>query len=283
MTKVLFVSDLHGRLAWYDKLFNTIEAETPAMVLLGGDLLPHAFKSSAQYPDFIKDYLQINFLRIKHALKDKYPKVLLIMGNDDPRVFESDLITAGQDGLWEYLHNKRINFAGNTFAGYSYVPPTPFQLKDWERYDVSRFVDPGCISPEEGQYTIPLDATELRYSTIQRDLEPLLDDLDMSRTICLFHSPPYKTNLDRAALDGQMVDHAPLDVHVGSIAIQRMIQRLQPRITLHGHIHESSRITGQWQEQIGKTFAFSAAYEGPELAIIKFEIEHPDQAERLLL
>ncbi len=283
MTKVLFVSDLHGRIHWYEKLFSAIKTETPELVLFGGDLFPHAFKSSDLYPDFIKDFLQVSFQKLKESLKEKYPKVLLIMGNDDPKVLEPDLITAGEHGLWEYLHNKRIHFAEHMITGYSYVPPTPFQLKDWERYDVSRFVDPGCISPENGQFTIPLEANERRYSTIKKDLDQLLGDLDMANTICLFHSPPYKTNLDRAALDGQMVDYAPLDVHVGSIAIQRMIKQLQPKITLHGHIHESARITGEWQEQMGRTHAFSAAYEGPELAIIKFELEHPDQAERLLL
>jgi len=41
----------------------------------------------------------------------------------------------------------------------------------------------------------------------------------------VLHSPPYDTGLDRAALDGRSVDHAPLDVHVGSIAIRRFIER----------------------------------------------------------
>ena len=54
--------------------------------------------------------------------------------------------------------------------GYSFVPPTPFQLKDWERYDVSRFVDPGCVSPEEGMRTIPVSDQEQRFTTIQKDL-----------------------------------------------------------------------------------------------------------------
>lgn len=283
MTSIFFVSDLHGRISWYEKLFNAIEDEKPNLVLLGGDLLPHAFKSSIEYPNFITDYLQVKFLHLKALLKDQYPKVMLIMGNDDPKALESELLPAGADNLWEYIHDKKSTCFGYTFAGYSYVPPTPFQLKDWERYDVSRFVDVGCVSPEEGIHTTQTDASTLRYTSIQKDLDRLFDQGDMSKTICLFHSPPYQTNLDRAALDEMMVDHAPLDVNVGSIAIQRFIKTKQPKITLHGHIHESSRITGQWQDRIGETYLFSAAYEGPELAIIKFNLEQPDQAERLLL
>ena len=34
--------------------------------------------------------------------------------------------------------------------GYNCVPPTPFRLKDFDRSDVSPYVDPGCVPPEEG-------------------------------------------------------------------------------------------------------------------------------------
>ena len=51
-----------------------------------------------------------------------------------------------------------------------------------------------------------------------------------------------------------MIDHIPLDVHVGSIAIKRFIEAKQPMLTLHGHVHESTRLTGNWQQHIGNTF-----------------------------
>jgi len=282
-TKAFFVSDLHGRISWYDKLFEAIESEKPRLVFMGGDLFPHAMFSSAEYPDFIKDYLQPRFKSLKHSMKDQFPKIMLIMGNDDPKALEPDLIAGGHDQLWEYVHGKKTICSNHSVVGYSYVPPSPFQLKDWERYDVSRFVDPGCVSPEEGIHTVPTDEDILRYATIEKDLNQLFEHEDLAKTICLFHSPPYQTKLDRAALDGKMFDHAPLDVHVGSIAIKRFIEGRQPRITLHGHIHESSRITGQWQDRIGRTVMFSAAYEGPELAIVKFDLENPGLAERSLL
>jgi Icc-related predicted phosphoesterase len=101
--------------------------------------------------------------------------------------------------------------------------------------------------------------------------------------VCLFHAPPYDTGLDRAALDGRMVDHAPLDVHVGSVAIRRLIEERQPLVTLHGHIHESARLTGTWREQIGRTHCFSAAHDGPELALVRFDPADPAQATRTLI
>jgi len=79
------------------------------------------------------------------------------------------------------------------------------------------------------------------------------------------------------------VDHTPLDVHTGSIAIRRFIEEKEPLITLHGHIHESARLTGSWQDKMGRTVCYSAAHDGPELAVVKFDPAAPEEAERLLI
>ncbi len=144
-------------------------------------------------------------------------------------------------------------------------------------------MDPGAVSPEEGYRTVPVSESEVRYGTISEDLARLAGDRPLANAVFLFHSPPYKTLLDRAALDGKMVDHVPLDVHVGSIAIARFIQERQPLVTLHGHIHESARITGSWRDRIGRTHMFSAAHDGPELALVSFTLEDPAGATRELL
>jgi len=69
-------------------------------------------------------------------------------------------------------------------------------------------------------------------------------------------------------------------VHVGSIAVRRFIETRQPHLTLHGHIHESARLTGSWRDRIGRTLLLSAAHDGPELALIRFDLEHPGNAIR---
>ena len=165
----------------------------------------------------------------------------------------------------------------------AYVPPTPFRLKDWERYDVSHYVEPGCSDPAEGWHTAPTPGRETRRDTIREDLDYLAAGVDGGRTILLAHTPPYRTALDRAALDGKSVDHAPLDVHVGSIALRRFIEARQPLLTLHGHVHESARLTGHWEEHIGRTHAFSAAHDGAELALIRFDPGDLGAATRELL
>jgi len=100
--------------------------------------------------------------------------------------------------------------------------------------------------------------------------------------VFLFHCPPYKTNLDRAALDGKIIDHVPLDVNIGSIAIRESIERYQPILTLHGHVHESTSLTKSWKDTIGKSLCFNAAHDGSKLSVIKFTLENPENAERLL-
>lgn len=233
--------------------------------------------------DFVQDFLVPEFTRIRNTLEDKYPRVFLILGNDDTRSWEERFIRASNAGIWEYMHDRCVEFGPYLIFGYSCVPPTPFNLKDWEKYDVSRYVDPGCVSPEEGQRSVPVPKREIRNSTIQKDLEKLTHDKDLKHAIFLFHTPPHDTLLDRAALDDVKVDHAPLDVHIGSIAVRRFIESKQPLITLHGHVHESSELTGFWRDRIEKTHLFSAAYQGPELALIIFNPENPNKAERLLL
>lgn len=282
-----FVSDLHGHRHRYDALFNRIAAERPDAVFLGGDLLPaHARSAGRLYPevtDFIGEYFAAKLALLREQLGEQYPNVFLILGNDDPRVEERRFLDARYTGLWTYMHNTRVDWNAHDVFGYAYVPPTPFRLKDWERYDVSRYVDPGCITPENGTHTLPADSLELRYGTMQEDLERLAAGRRMERAIMLFHSPPYQTMLDRAALDGKYIDHVPLDVHVGSIAIRRFIDRLQPLVTLHGHIHETASITGSWKQQLGRTWSFSAAHHRRELALVRFDPARPEEASRQLL
>lgn len=284
---MFFVSDLHGKESRYEKLFSAILSEKPGLVLIGGDILPSGMLKNilqnTEYFDFIMSYIKPGLKELKKNLKDDYPFIGVILGNDDPRSEEQSLIELEKEALLHYIHFKNIQYNDFILCGYSYVPPTPFRLKDWERYDVSRYVDPGCSAPNEGIRTMDISDYEAEYSTIMKDIALLTENLNLEKTIMLFHSPPYNSYLDRAALDGMKVEHVPLDVHVGSIAIQRFIEEKQPYITLHGHIHESSSITGHWMQNFGKTKSFSAAYNGDELALIKIDLENPENVVRILI
>jgi Icc-related predicted phosphoesterase len=282
-----FATDLHGRVDRYERLFAAIVDARPAAVFLGGDLLPTALEAIASTTvlddGFVKGFLGVRLGELRARLGTAYPRLFVILGNDDGRFEEADVVDLEAQGIWVYAHNRKSVIDDHTIYGYAYVPPTPFQLKDWERYDVSRYVPPGCLSPEEGSHSTLIPEDELRYSTIQRDIDTLAGDDSMEQAVFLFHAPPHETALDRAALDDKWIDHVPLDVHVGSIALRRFIEKRQPLLTLHGHIHESARLTGAWKDRIGRTHMFSAAHDGPELALIRFDLDNPEDAVRLLL
>jgi Icc-related predicted phosphoesterase len=282
MRECYFVSDLHGRTSRYQSLFFRIEQDRPQAVFLGGDLFPGLSGFSGE--DFLDDFIIPGLQRLKEQLGNDYPRIFLILGNDDSKLHEERLLEAPEEGLlWEYLHNRSSAFGDYRVIGYNYVPPTPFLNKDWERYDVSRFVDPGSTAPEDGWRTVEEPLNHIQYATIREDLQNLAQEEDLSRSIFLFHTPPYQTALDRAALDGKKVDHVPLDVNVGSIAVRKFILERQPLLTLHGHVHESARLTGSWKDHLGETLCLSAAHEGPELALVKFTLDPLQECGRELI
>lgn len=282
-----FATDLHGYCDRYEKLIASVARECPNAVFLGGDLLPRSMFSltplSSDQPDFLKDYLLPAFTELRQSLGSEYPAIFLTLGNDDPRWQEEQFQTEPAQKLWHYTHGEKLALNSFSVYGYACVPPTPFLLKDWERYDVSRYVPPGSVSPEEGRRSVPADESHVKWGTIQRDLDSLVGDEPLDRAVFLFHTPPYDTPLDRAALDGKTYEHAAMDVHVGSIAVRRFIEERQPLLTLHGHIHESTRLTGEWKVRLGRTVCINGAHDGPELALVRFDLESPWDATRELL
>ena len=285
--KAYFVADLHGKKSRCDKLCEFIYEDTPELVLIGGDILPSGISILSDENtngDFLEDYLKVKLTKLRDKLGKSFPTILVIEGNDDPKIFEKKYIEFEEIGLWKYINQRIYKYREYDIAGYAYVPPTPFLLKDWEKYDVSRFVDVGCVSPEDGYRSEKKEQHIIRHETIAEDLEKLGEGIDFKRSIFLFHSPPYNTKLDRINTSGKMVDHVQPDDHVGSIAIHRFIQRNQPLLTLHGHIHESTSITGEWHDTIGRTYCINASTNKSELSVVRFSIiDDTIKAECLLI
>jgi len=76
---------------------------------------------------------------------------------------------------------------------------------------------------------------------------------DMGRTIFNFHAPPYGTGLDEApALDETLrpIHGGAVMKPVGSKAVRDAINRHQPLLSVHGHIHESRGV-----KKMGRTLA----------------------------
>ena len=277
--KSIFVTDLHGSKQSYNRLFEIIKAENPVAVFIGGDVLPNYY--STDPGEFTEQFLKPGFERLKKEMT-AYPVIFLILGNDDPAYSLPYFTSLHNEGYINFLNSEITLVHGYEIAGYSYIPPTPFLLKDWEKYDVSRFVPRGSVSPEEGIRTADIAENIIKYSTIAGDMKELAEDIkDFSKSIFLFHSPPGNTNLDM--MIGTSISGEEQIVNVGSIAVRRFIDKHQPLLTLHGHIHESSEISGSWKDLIGRTFCFSAAAAHGNFAVIRFDTENPENAARELL
>jgi Icc-related predicted phosphoesterase len=48
-------------------------------------------------------------------------------------------------------------------------------------------------------------------------------------------------------------------------------------------VHESTGLTGSWQDKIGETVMFNPAHHKPELSVIRFDPRNASKAERVIL
>jgi len=248
MSTVVYASDLHGNRAAYEKLFS-LDADA---VLLGGDLLPYPLKRGGDLLGLQRDFVE-GFLAAKMATRPCY----WIPGNDDWAAVLGPIEEAGRP-----LHGRVLPFLdGLSIAGYACVPITPFGMKDFDRIDSPGWEPPQapqrCLwSGPAGIEPVPLQAVASRPS-IEADLEALAGLSDPAKTIYVVHTPPYATTLDR--MHGQ--------IPIGSRALRRFIDRRQPPLTLHGHIHESPGI-----EKLGRTVSVNPGDSMTRLRALRIDL-----------
>jgi len=86
---------------------------------------------------------------------------------------------------------------------------------------------------------------ECSDDVLEHKLEDLFNEVKgCKNVICNFHAPPHGTNLDIAVkLDKDLKPvlsfGQPVFEHVGSRAVRESLEKHQPTLALHGHIHES--------------------------------------------
>ena len=103
---------------------------------------------------------------------------------------------------------------------------------------------------------------ELDEDALYARLRALADQLERPETsIFNLHVPPYDSGLDRAQklkpdLTPVYAGGQPVPIPVGSTAVRRLIEEVQPLLALHGHIHES-----RGETRIGRTLALNSGSE----------------------
>jgi len=279
--QILFTSDIHGNKIQYSKLTKFAQKVSPDSILIGGDIAPKNF----YHDDFIKGqekFFQKDFQTIMKKLKQKSPdsQIYLMMGNDDCSC-NLDVLKKGEPDLYQIIHNKRIKINKDfEIVGYSNVPITPFGIKDWEKYDLSKVSRKseaeysirkitnyrlhGIISTKLGWKNFNFTPEIGKKDSIQKDLAKKLFTKTPNKTIYVMHSPPDNTHLDQTSNQN----------HVGSFAIRNFIEKYNPYLTLHGHIHETVDVTGKFKEHIGKTLSLTSGnYNvGKNLAVLVFDL-----------
>jgi len=251
--RFLYTSDLHGEIHLYQELLSLAISSSSEIMAIGGDLLP-SFPPTKRYEDmvpnqktFIDQFLSPFFKRMLETTSVQ--EIFLIPGNWD----------LGYPFLFREPTEKIIDLSqksyrlknGYELIGYPFVPPTPFRPKDYEKMDDREAPWPPQKNPsyirtsDQADLLIPVDPyVYLRgRETIKEDLDRVPRPLHPKRTIYLMHSPPFETQLD--LIQGGKP--------AGSRSINTFIQRNQPLLTLHGHIHESPQLSGAYMDRLGET------------------------------
>ncbi|UCG14674.1 MAG: metallophosphoesterase family protein [Deltaproteobacteria bacterium] len=267
---VIYTSDLHGNRELYLGLLDLAERKSAQAIIVGGDMLPiHGpFQSSLQEQrDFISGFLGPtlrNFLSNTSQVE-----FYAMLGNDDWQASTVHLEGLAEAGLLKLLHAQRHDLGdGYELIGYGHVPPTPFTIKDGERRDLTDDATVGqrctaCVS--QGEKIVAIDPFRyfVNLESIEEELSQLPGRRESWMRVYVMHSPPFSTHLDRMS-DGRWI---------GSRAIRAFIEEQQPYVTLHGHIHESPEISGEYLDRIGKTVCINPGQSTEELYAVSFELE----------
>ena len=268
MSEWFFTSDLHGQGELYEQVVTLAAARRPEAVLLGGDLAPHGTGNPGlRHQRVFLEGLLVEFAR---RLRDAVPGVelLLLMGNDDWAA-NHDVLERFDGELWHSLHARAVKVHDVWVAGLSWVPITPFAIKDWERWEDGAEEAParlhGWLSGGDALREFRFDP-EKRTPTIADGLAGLVPLSPPGETLYVLHSPPRDTACDVMATRQ----------HVGSRAIRSFVEAEQPRLVLSGHIHEAPRISGAWRDQLGATTVVNPGqFASPKLSGVWFDPRQP--------
>lgn len=289
---IVYTSDIHGNETQYSKLHDFAKKASADAVIIGGDIAPKGINTGI-YIQTQRNFLEKKLPALARNLKKSLPacKLFLMMGNDDCAA-NMDVFEKQDSKLYALIHNKRIKLVNDfDIVGYGYVPITPFGIKDWEKFDLSnpprhflaeymnRLANDTNFSgykTSNGNWVPFLFTQEMMGSdSIQKDLKGILFTAKPNKTVYVMHTPPYKTNLDLVGRNW----------HIGSMAVKMFIEAQQPYLTLHGHIHETVAVSGEFKQKIGNTLSMSSGNCNTknELALLVFDLYKPEKAQRRVI
>ncbi len=287
--RLFFATDVHSSERVFTKFLNSVEHYKADVLILGGDLtgkfiaplikredgttftdflgMPRAFKTEEEVKR-IEDEIRTAGYYYFHTTQKEYDQMA---GNKQKidEVFDKLMLETLQQ--WVDMAEKRLSKTGvKMFV--TGGNDDPFHIDDYMRSistehvlyvegkiaDVCGYEMAGSGYSNMTPWKLPRDMDE---DELYVKLEELVSQVkDYSNAIFCIHVPPYDTGMDLAIyLDKDLkYQHAgqPIEGPVGSHAVSKIIDKYQPLITLHGHIHES-RCFYKW----GRTMCFNPGSE----------------------
>jgi Icc-related predicted phosphoesterase len=272
MTKIFYVTDIHGSEICWRKFLNAGPHYGADIVIVGGDITGKAMVPIVQ--------------RGTHWDTTMFDQHVTLESEDEVRDIETRILNRGYYPIRvseeEYRHmqededavDKRfkevmlegterwIAMADDRLAGKgirAIVSPANDDM-----FEIDPVLKSGHLVEFGGDDPLELDGfemlsygwtnptpwntfRELPEDELGRRLEKILEKVtDPARTIFNFHAPPYGSGLDEApALDENLNIKAGGRAlrPVGSTSVRSAIERVQPVLSLHGHIHEAKGAT----------------------------------------
>lgn len=298
-TRMLFATDMHGSEGVWRKFLNASAMLKVDVAVCGGDLtgkmvVPIIERKNGKYTYYhLKKTHTIDTSELERAIKDikgigYYPYVT----NES----EYEEMTGNPKKVDEVFHKVMISTLKNWLDLIPQKVPEETKVVvcpgNDDRFSVDEVVnnhkhvingEGKVIEVDDNHEMISCGwvnpspwktAREEEEDKLEERLEKYISQLkNVESAIFNFHAPPYQTKLDEAPLLDK--DLNPIIqsgnvvmVPVGSKAVRKMIEKYQPFLGLHGHIHESSG-----SMKIGKTYCVNPGSEYAEGILRAFLIE----------
>lgn len=274
--ELLYTSDLHGSMSHYQHILSMLSERAPDVLILGGDCLPDGDRG---YPHrAVTKFIQHDFKGFLQLAHDLCPdiSILTIFGNHDWSFSIDQFAQLQEQSLLRMLSHRDIVAVDHLrFLGLSHCPPAPYWIKDFERRDLTK-----DTPTEFGGYTYSVrmngivSVTGRQFFTQHESLEEMLDKTPVCSGpfILVSHAPPADSNLD-LLMEGK---------HVGSHAVRNFLERRQPILSLHGHLHESPIVSGHISHRFEKCLAVNPGQSLDQLCAIRWHSDTPDEIEHSL-
>lgn len=252
--RIIYTSDLHSNELFYYQLLELINSVNADELIIGGDLF--AYTRSLDEQLLFMDEFLVPFLKSIDI------PIYLIAGNTDLSPVYETLRKALKEENYKFLNKTPQYLKSNIpIFGFPLVTPTPFRLKNFERRDLATdtvFLDSAYIINDHGKQ---INVTD-NYLNLLPSIEEELDTFTITDSIWVTHVPP----------SGGLLDILDKGKFAGSQAIRDKIKKEKPLLTLHGHIHEAPRISGNWIEEIGGTISINAG-QGTDFHAVIIDID----------